>query len=194
MQKFIKISSIAASLIIDNIDTDMIIPKQFLKTITRTGLGNKLFYEMRYKNNEPQPNFILNKEPFNKAKILLSASNFGCGSSREHAPWALLDFGISCVIAESFADIFYNNCFENGILPIVLTKNHISELCAANREITVDLENKSIEYDNTVLNFEVDEFKRNCLLKGIDIIGITMEKLSEISSFEAEQKINYPWL
>ena len=173
MKKFNKITSIPAYLPIVNIDTDMIIPKQFLKTIKRTGLGKNLFFEMRYDDNGNEiNNFVLNKNPFNKSKILIAGKNFGCGSSREHAPWALLDFGITCVISSSFADIFYSNCFKNGILPIILDDEKIKELSEyANRkeEISIDLSEEKIVYGNSKINFEIDPFKKKCLLEGLDL-------------------------
>ncbi|MEY4146243.1 MAG: hypothetical protein RL327_722, partial [Pseudomonadota bacterium] len=193
MEKFTKLKSIAADLQISNIDTDMIIPKQFLKTIKRTGLGSALFYEMRYdeKGNEIK-NFILNNAPYNKAKILISGKNFGCGSSREHAPWALLDFGIRCIIAESFADIFYNNCFKNGILPIILPENQVKELSEAakkNKEIEIDLIDQKIHKgDNRPFDFEIESFRKECLLNGYDDIALTLKKDSKINSFEQRKK------
>ncbi len=194
MQPIKTITGIAAVLRINNIDTDMIIPKQFLKTITRVGLGSKLFYEMRYKNNVLQEDFVLNKPEFKNAKFLLTGDNFGCGSSREHAPWALLDYGISCIIGESFADIFYNNCFENGILPIVLSKTEIDILCSANSEITVNLESKTIIQNGNIFVFEIDDFKRNCLLNGLDTIGLILKESDKILEFESKQKQEYPWI
>ena len=178
MQKFTKLKSIPAYLPIVNIDTDMIIPKQFLKTIKRTGLGKNLFYEMRYdEQGRVIDDFILNRDPFNNSKILIAGKNFGCGSSREHAPWALLDFGITCVISSSFADIFFSNCFKNGILPIILDDEKIKELAEyANRkeEISVDLNEEKIIYGNNEVNFKVDEFKKKCLLDGLDDIALSM--------------------
>ena len=178
MQKFDKLKSIPAHLPIVNIDTDMLIPKQFLKTIKRTGLGKNLFFEMRY---DDQGNiikdFILNQEPFNKSKILIAGKNFGCGSSREHAPWALLDFGITCVISSSYADIFYNNCFKNGILPIVLDEEkikQISEYSIRKEEIEVDLNNQKITFGNNEIKFEIDSFKKKCLLEGLDEIALSL--------------------
>ncbi len=191
MQKFTNLTGITAYLAIDNVDTDMIIPKQFLKTITRTGLGSKLFYEMRYKNDNLVKDFILNQKL--DAKILLTGSNFGCGSSREHAPWALLDFGISCVIAESFADIFYNNCFENGILPIVLPKEQIAELINCS-QLTVELKAQEILFSDKKFNFEIDDFKKHRLLNGLDSIGLTMNYLNKIEEFEQRQKKEFSWL
>tara|TARA_B100000530_G_scaffold124818_1_gene78096 strand:+ start:901 stop:1506 length:606 start_codon:yes stop_codon:yes gene_type:complete len=198
MQKFISIKSIPAYLPIVNIDTDMIIPKQFLKTIKRTGLGKNLFFELRYdeKGNEIK-DFILNQEPYNSSKILISGKNFGCGSSREHAPWALLDFGITCVISSSYADIFYNNCFKNGILPIILNEENIKELSEySNRkeEISIDLREQKIIYGNNEVGFDVDPFKKKCLLEGLDDIALSLEKSDEINSFEKELKNKKPWI
>ena len=198
MQKFISIKSIPAYLPIVNIDTDMIIPKQFLKTIKRTGLGKNLFFELRYdeKGNEIK-DFILNQEPYNSSKILISGKNFGCGSSREHAPWALLDFGITCVISSSYADIFYNNCFKNGILPIILNEENIKELSEySNRkeEISIDLREQKIIYGNNEVGFDVDPFKKKCLLEGLDDIALSLEKSDEINSFENELKNKKPWI
>ena len=184
MKKFNKVESVPAYLPIVNIDTDMIIPKQFLKTIKRTGLGKSLFYEMRYdENGKIIKDFILNKEPYNKSKILLAGKNFGCGSSREHAPWALLDFGIKCVISSSFADIFYNNCFKNGILPIKISEEIVLELSDYSKrkeEIKINLEKQEISFGNKVVKFEVDEFKKKCLIDGLDDIGLSMEKVNQI--------------
>ena len=183
MKKFNKLKSIPAYLPIVNIDTDMLIPKQFLKTIKRTGLGKNLFFEMRF---DDQGNiikdFVLNQEPFNKSKILIAGKNFGCGSSREHAPWALLDFGITCVISSSYADIFYNNSFKNGILPIILNEEKIKEISQySNRreEIEIDLENQKIIYGNNEVKFEIDPFKKKCLLNGLDDIALSLEKLTK---------------
>ena len=176
----------------------MIIPKQFLKTIKRTGLGKSLFYEMRYDENGKIINdFILNKEPYNKSKILLAGKNFGCGSSREHAPWALSDFGIKCVISSSFADIFYNNCFKNGILPIKIEEQAVVELSEYSKrkeEIEIDLEKQEIKYGNKVKKFEVDSFKKKCLIEGLDDIALSLEKTSQIDNFEKNIKENSPWL
>ena len=198
MQKFTNLKSIPAYLPIVNIDTDMIIPKQFLKTIKRTGLGKNLFYEMRYDVEGKIINdFILNQSPFNESKILIAGKNFGCGSSREHAPWALLDFGITCVISSSFADIFYSNCFKNGILPIILDDEKIKELSEyANRkeEISVDLNDEKIVYGNNELKFKVDSFKKKCLLEGLDDIALSMEKISQIDNFEKKLIKDKPWL
>ena len=198
MQKFTKLKSIPAYLPIVNIDTDMIIPKQFLKTIKRTGLGKNLFYEMRYdEQGRVIDDFILNKDPFNNSKILIAGKNFGCGSSREHAPWALLDFGITCVISSSFADIFFNNCFKNGILPIILDDEKIKELAEyANRkeEISVDLNEEKIIYGNNEVNFKVDEFKKKCLLDGLDDIALSLKKSDKIENFEKNLKNQKPWI
>ena len=198
MQKFTKLKSIPAYLPIVNIDTDMIIPKQFLKTIKRTGLGKNLFYEMRYDEQGRVINdFILNKDPFNNSKILIAGKNFGCGSSREHAPWALLDFGITCVISSSFADIFFSNCFKNGILPIILDDEKIKELAEyANRkeEISVDLNKEKIIYGNNEVNFKVDEFKKKCLLDGLDDIALSLKKSDKIENFEKNLKNQKPWI
>ena len=192
MKKFSNLKSIPSYLSLQNIDTDMIIPKQFLKTIKRTGLGKSLFYEMRYdENGKTIEDFILNKEPYNKSKILLAGKNFGCGSSREHAPWALSDFGIRCVISSSFADIFYNNCFKNGILPIKINEQVISELAEYSKrkeEIEINLENQEIKYGNKISKFDVDAFKKKCLIEGLDDIALSMEKISQIDSFEKELK------
>ena len=198
MQKFISIKSVPAYLPIVNIDTDMIIPKQFLKTIKRTGLGKNLFFELRYdeKGNEIK-DFILNQKPYNSSKILISGKNFGCGSSREHAPWALLDFGITCVISSSYADIFYNNCFKNGILPIILNEENIKELSEySNRkeEISIDLREQKITYGNNEVGFDIDPFKKKCLLEGLDDIALSLEKSDKINSFEKELKNKKPWI
>ena len=198
MQKFNSLKSIPAYLPIVNIDTYMIIPKQFLKTIKRTGLGKNLFFEMRYDDNVNEINdFVLNKNPFNKSKILIAGKNFGCGSSREHAPWALLDFGITCVISSSFADIFYNNCFKNGILPVVLNDEKIKELSEyADRkeEISIDLEEEKIVYGNNKINFKIDSFKKKCLLEGLDDIALSLKKSDKIQSFENNLKDRKPWI
>ena len=188
MQKFSTLKSIPAYLPIVNIDTDMIIPKQFLKTIKRTGLGKNLFFEMRYDDNGNKiGDFILNKDPFTNSKILIAGKNFGCGSSREHAPWALLDFGITCVISSSFADIFYSNCFKNGILPIIVDEEKIKELSEyANRkeEISVDLEEEKIVYGNNEIKFKIDSFKKKCLLEGLDDIDLSIGKIKQIDAYE----------
>ena len=198
MKKFDTLESIPAYLPIINIDTDMIIPKQFLKTIKRTGLGKSLFYEMRFdENGKKNSDFILNKEPFNKSKILLAGKNFGCGSSREHAPWALSDFGIKCVISASFADIFYNNCFKNGILPIKIDDKIVIELAEySNRkeEIEISLEKQEIKYGNKVANFELDPFKKKCLMEGLDDIALSMEKISSIDDYEKKLQSTKPWV
>ena len=198
MKKFISVKSIPAYLPIVNIDTDMIIPKQFLKTIKRTGLGKNLFYEMRYDDNgKIIDSFILNKKPYNTSKILIAGNNFGCGSSREHAPWALLDFGISCVISTSFADIFYNNCFKNGILPIILENEKIKELSEySNRkeEISIDLEEEKITYGNNEISFKIDPFKKKCLMEGLDDIALSLEKSSKIKEYEDKLRSTKPWI
>ena len=198
MEKFFNLKSIPSYLSLQNIDTDMIIPKQFLKTIKRTGLGKSLFYEMRYDENGKIINdFILNKEPYNKSKILLAGKNFGCGSSREHAPWALLDFGIKCVISPSFADIFYNNCFKNGILPIKIDDKVVLELAEYSKrkeEVEINLEKQEIKYGNKVIKFEVDDFKKKCLIEGLDDIALSMEKISQIDNFEKKLIKEKPWL
>jgi len=198
MKKFNSLRSIPAYLPIANIDTDMIIPKQFLKTIKRTGLGKSLFFDMRYDDNGNEiKDFTLNREPYNKSKILLAGKNFGCGSSREHAPWSLLDFGITCVISSSYADIFYNNCFKNGILPIVLEENKIKELSEYSKrkeEIAIDLEKEKIVFGNNEIKFEIDAFKKKCLLEGLDDIALSLEKSEKIVSFETELKNKKPWI
>ena len=198
MDKFNKLNSIPSYLPLQNIDTDMIVPKQFLKTIKRTGLGKGLFYEMRYdEKGEIIEDFVLHKEPYNKSKILIAGKNFGCGSSREHAPWALLDFGIKCVISSSFADIFYNNCFKNGILPIRLDEKIILQLAEySNRkkEIEVDLEKQEVKFGNEIVKFEVDGFKKKCLLEGLDDIALSMEKINLVENFENKVKEDRPWL
>ncbi len=198
MQKFSNLKSIPSYLSLQNIDTDMIIPKQFLKTIKRTGLGKSLFYEMRYdENGKINNDFILNKKPFNKSRILLAGKNFGCGSSREHAPWALLDFGIKCVISSSFADIFYNNCFKNGILPIKIDDKIVLELGEYSKReeaIEINLEKQEITYGNKVVKFEVDAFKKKCLMEGLDDIALSMAKISQIDNFEKTLFEDKPWL
>jgi len=198
MKKFISVKSIPAYLPIVNIDTDMIIPKQFLKTIKRTGLGKNLFYEMRYDDNgKIIDSFILNKKPYNTSKILIAGNNFGCGSSREHAPWALLDFGISCVISTSYADIFYNNCFKNGILPIILDNEKIKELSEySNRkeEISIDLQEEKITYGNNEISFKIDPFKKKCLMEGLDDIALSLEKSSKIKEYEDKLRSTKPWI
>ena len=198
MQKFNKLKSIPAYLPIVNIDTDMIIPKQFLKTIKRTGLGKNLFFEMRYDDNGKEiDEFTLNKKPFNNSKILIAGKNFGCGSSREHAPWALLDFGITCVISSSYADIFYSNCFKNGILPIILDEEKIKELseyAIRKEEILVDLNEEKVVYGNNEVKFKVDSFKKKCLLEGLDDIALSLKKSDKIKIFEKNLKNKKPWI
>ena len=198
MDKFTNLKSIPVHIPLLNIDTDMIIPKQFLKTIKRTGLGKNLFYEMRYDEKENLiEDFILNKKPFNESKILLAGKNFGCGSSREHAPWALLDFGIKCIVAPSFADIFYNNCFKNGILPIVLNEKKIQELAEYSKRetsIEIKIETQEISYGNKTVKFDLDSFKKKCLIEGIDDIALSLEKITRIQNYEDKIKGNKPWL
>ena len=201
MRKFTQLTGVAAPLPMINVDTDMIIPKQHLKTIKRTGLGKALFEELRYPpDGKERPDFVLNKPAYRKAQILIAGDNFGCGSSREHAPWALLDFGITCVISTSFADIFFNNCFKNGILPIKVSKADLDKLMddanrGANAVITVDLEKQEIRGpEGGCVKFDVDPFRRHCLLNGLDDVGLTMQKQGEIDSFEAKQKAGQPWL
>ena len=201
MEKFIKLEGVAAPLPMINVDTDMIIPKQFLKTIHRTGLGMALFDEMRYnKDGSEVADFVLNKPQYRKAQILVTGDNFGCGSSREHAPWALLDFGIRCIIAPSFADIFYNNCFKNGILPIKLPQEQVDKLMddaerGANAVVSIDLEAQEIRGpDGGMITFEVDAFRRQCLLNGWDDIGLTLRDEPKISAYEAQHKAQAPWL
>jgi 3-isopropylmalate/(R)-2-methylmalate dehydratase small subunit len=200
MQKFTKLTAVAAALPMINIDTDAIIPKQFLKTIKRTGLGKHLFYELRYdEQGKEKPGFVLNKPAYRKAQILVAGENFGCGSSREHAPWALLDYGIRCVISTSFADIFYNNCFQNGILPIKVSQEDLDKLMddanrGANATITVDLEKQEIRGpDGGVVTFEMDAFRKRCLLEGLDNIGLTMQSEKDIGSYEVKAKAARPW-
>jgi 3-isopropylmalate/(R)-2-methylmalate dehydratase small subunit len=201
MEKFTSVTSIAAPLPMINVDTDMIIPKQFLKTIRRTGLGGALFFELRFDaGGAPIAGFVLDQPRYRGAKILITGENFGCGSSREHAPWALLDFGIRCLIAPSFADIFYNNCFKNGILPVVLAKPEVERLMTVcEREpgslITVDLERQMVvSPDGSELRFDIDPFRKHCLLHGLDDIGLTLQKAAAIDAFEARQKAMHPWL
>ena len=198
MQKFNTLKSIPAYLPIVNIDTDMIIPKQFLKTIKRTGLGKNLFFEMRYDDKGKEiSDFVLNKNPFNNSKILIAGKNFGCGSSREHAPWALLDFGITCVLSSSFADIFYSNCFKNGILPIILDDDKIKELseyAKRQEEISIDLNEEKIIYGNSETKFRVDSFKKKCLLEGLDDIALSLKKSDKIESFEKDLRVKKPWI
>ena len=201
MEKFTTLTAVAAPLPMINVDTDMIIPKQFLKTIKRSGLGKNLFDEMRYNaDGSENPDFVLNKPAYRNAQILVAGDNFGCGSSREHAPWAIQDFGIRCIIAPSFADIFYNNSFKNGILPIVLPQEEVDKLMddaerGANAIITVDLENQVITGpDGGEIRFEIDPFKKHCLLNGLDEIGLSLEKEAAIDSFEAKRRAATPWL
>ena len=198
MKKFNTLKSIPAYLPIVNIDTDMIIPKQFLKTIKRTGLGKNLFFEMRYDDKGKEINdFVLNQSPYNNSNILIAGKNFGCGSSREHAPWALLDFGITCVISSSYADIFYSNCFKNGILPIVLNEEKIKEIYEYSKrkeEIEIDLDNQKIIFGNNEIKFEIDSFKKKCLLEGLDDIALSLEKTDKIISFEKKLKNSKPWI
>ena len=201
MEKFTSLTGVAAPLPMINVDTDKIIPKQFLKTIKRTGLGKNLFDEMRYTpDGKEKPDFVLNRPAYRKAAILVAGANFGCGSSREHAPWALLDFGIRCVIAPSFADIFYNNCFKNGILPIKLPQSEVDKLMddaerGANAVVSIDLDKQEIRGpDGGCIRFDLDPFRKHCLLNGLDDIGLTLEKGSAIDSFEAKNKGTQPWL
>ena len=202
MDKFVKLTGVAAPLPLRNIDTDMIIPKQFLKTIKRTGLGKSLFFEMRYDNatGAEIADFVLNKPAYRNATILVTGENFGCGSSREHAPWALLDFGIRCVIAPDFADIFYNNCFQNGILPIKLPQADVDKLMddaqrGSNATVTVDLEAQEIRGpDGGVITFEIDPFRKHCLLNGLDAVGLTMQKQDAIRTYEEKAAMARPWL
>ena len=200
MEKFEKLAGVAAPMPLVNIDTDMIIPKVFLKTIKRSGLGVNLFDEMRYdREGNEKPGFVLNKTQYREAKILVAGDNFGCGSSREHAPWAIADFGIKCVVSTSFADIFYNNCFKNGILPVVLPQDQVDILMkdaekGANSIIEVDLENQTIaSSDGEIFSFEVDPFKKHCLLNGLDDIGLTMEKEDKITAYESKAAQVFPW-
>ena len=198
MKKFNILKGIPANLPMMNVDTDMIIPKQFLKTIKRTGLGKGLFFEMRYdENGKKIEKFVLNKKPYNNSSILLAGKNFGCGSSREHAPWALLDFGIKCVISPSFADIFYNNCFKNGMLPIILSEKKIEELAQYSERkesIEINLKEEEILFGNKRVTFEIDSFKKKCLLNGLDDIALSLEKSKKISSYENKLKKNKPWI
>ena len=201
MKKFTKLTGVAAPLKITNVDTDMIIPKQFLKTILRTGLGKSLFYEMRYDDKGKKvADFVLNQDAYKKAKILIAGDNFGCGSSREHAPWAILDFGIRCVISTSFADIFYNNCFKNGILPIKLPQKTVDKLMGqaergANATFTVDLKSQEITTaDGETIAFEIDAFRKHCLLNGLDDISLTLEKEASIAAYEKKAATDRPWL
>jgi 3-isopropylmalate/(R)-2-methylmalate dehydratase small subunit len=198
MKKFNILKGIPANLPMTNIDTDMIIPKQFLKTIKRTGLGKSLFFEMRYDDKGKKvKDFILNNEPYNKSSILLTGKNFGCGSSREHAPWALLDFGIKCVIGLSFADIFYNNCFKNGMLPISLNQKNIDNLIEYSerkKDIEINLQQQEIKFGNNKIEFDIDPFKKKCLLWGLDDIAISLEKSEKISFYEESIKKDRPWI
>ena len=201
MEKFEKMTAVAAPMPLINIDTDMIIPKQFLKTIKRSGLGVSAFHEMRYQmDGTENPDFILNQEAYRDANILVAGDNFGCGSSREHAPWALLDFGIRCVISTSFADIFYNNCFKNGILPIIVKEDELKLLMqdaekGSNARMIVDLENQQIETsDGEIMKFDIDQHQKHCLINGLDDIGLTMEKVKSIDKFEAKMAQNVPWV
>jgi len=198
MKKFNILKGIPASLLMINVDTDMIIPKQFLKTIKRTGLGKSLFYEIRYdENGKKIDSFVLNNKPYDSSPILITGKNFGCGSSREHAPWALLDFGIRCLIGQSFADIFYNNCFKNGMLPIILDENKIEELAeyAKRKEnIEINLSEQEIIFGNKRIKFDIDPFKKKCLLNGLDDIALSLEKSDKISSYEDIMKKNKPWV
>src|SRR5579883_481185 len=200
MEKFTSLTGVAAPLEIRNVDTDMIIPKQYLKTIKRTGLGKGLFAELRYKEDGSEnPDFVLNKPAYRNAKILVAGDNFGCGSSREHAPWALLDYGIRCVISTSFADIFYNNCFKNGILPVKVSKEDLAKLMddaerGANATITIDLPNQEIHGpDGGTVKFEIDPFRKHCLLNGLDDIGLTLEKREHITRYEEQAALARPW-
>ncbi|WP_347818078.1 3-isopropylmalate dehydratase small subunit [uncultured Planktomarina sp.] len=201
MEKFEKLTAIAAPMPLINIDTDMIIPKQFLKTIKRSGLGVNAFHEMRYDlDGNENPDFVLNNEAYKGANILVAGDNFGCGSSREHAPWALLDFGIRCVISTSFADIFYNNCFKNGILPVVVSEDELQLLMkdaekGSNARMIVDLENQQIETsDGEVISFDVDQHRKHCLMNGLDDIGLSMEKIASVDAFEAQMAQSAPWV
>tara|TARA_Y100000741_G_scaffold138047_1_gene104049 strand:+ start:60 stop:662 length:603 start_codon:yes stop_codon:yes gene_type:complete len=199
MDKFITIKSIPAPLPMINVDTDMIIPKQFLKTIKRSGLGKNLFYELRYDlQGNIKNDFVLNWDPYKTSAILIAGENFGCGSSREHAPWSLLDFGFRCIIAPSFADIFYNNCFKNGILPIHLNQEYIDQLmkeAEQKNELTINLIDQKIIFQNEqVLKFEIDQFRKKCLIEGLDDIGLTLQKKDKISHYEEELQSNYPWI
>lgn len=200
MEKFVRLTGVAAPLPVVNIDTDMIIPKDYLKTIKRTGLGTGLFAEARYKDDGSEnPDFVLNKPAYREAKILVAGDNFGCGSSREHAPWALLDFGIRCVISTSFADIFYNNCFKNGILPITVSPENLEKLMddadrGSNSTITVDLETQEIKGpDGGTIKFEIDAFRRHCMMNGLDDIGLTLEKGASINAYEKTAAVSRPW-
>jgi 3-isopropylmalate/(R)-2-methylmalate dehydratase small subunit len=199
MQKFDKLTAIAAPMPLINVDTDMIIPKQFLRTIKRTGLGKNLFNDMRYdEQGNELPDFVLNKPAYRNAKILVAGENFGCGSSREHAPWALLDFGIRCVIASSYADIFYNNCFKNGILPVILPQADVDIIMKRAEDfpseaITIDLENQRVTAGNHVVSFDIDPFRKHCLVGGLDDIGLTLQNEKEINTYEQDNQTNKPW-
>ena len=198
MEKFTKIKSIPAYIPLMNIDTDKIIPKQFLKTIKRSGLGKSLFYEMRFdEKGNPIKGFILDNEPFKSSKILITGKNFGCGSSREHAPWALLDFGIKVIISESFADIFYNNCFKNGILPVIVSEdivNELKEYSSRKESIEVKLQEQEVVYGNKSFKFKLDSFKKKCLLEGLDDIALSLKKVEKINNFESKISQSKPWL
>jgi 3-isopropylmalate/(R)-2-methylmalate dehydratase small subunit len=201
MDKFTTLTAVAAPLPIVNVDTDMIIPKQYLKTIERTGLGRGLFSEMRYRDDGSEnPDFVLNKRAYRNAKILVAGDNFGCGSSREHAPWALKDFGITCVISTSFADIFYNNCFQNGVLPVVLSAHDVGALMQAivktpGYQLTIDLDRQSVHTPSgTTYHFDIDPFRKNCLYRGLDSIGLTLQHDAAIAAYEAQRLIEAPWL
>ena len=198
MKKFNTLKSVPANLPMINVDTDMIIPKQFLKTVKRTGLGKSLFFEMRYdENGNKIESFILNNKPYDNSSILITGKNFGCGSSREHAPWALLDFGIKCVIAQSFADIFYNNCFKNGMLPIILNENEIEELAEYSKRkenIEINLNEQDISFGNKKIKFDIDPFKKKCLLNGLDDIALSLKQSDKISLYEEKMKKNKPWI
>jgi 3-isopropylmalate/(R)-2-methylmalate dehydratase small subunit len=200
MDKFTSLTATAAPLDLMNIDTDMIIPKQFLKTIKRTGLGIHAFDELRYnEDGSKKPDFVLNQEPYNKAQILITKDNFGCGSSREHAPWALLDFGLRCIIAPSYADIFYNNCFKNGILPIQTSAENVDQLMDAvkmnkSAQVSVDLDSQTVKAGNISFEFDIDGFRKHCLLNGLDDIGLTLEKNKALTAFEDSYKAAHPWV
>ena len=198
MEKFNILKGVPANLPMINVDTDMIIPKQFLKTLKRSGLGESLFFEMRYdEQGKKKDNFVLNKEPYNKSSILLTGKNFGCGSSREHAPWALLDFGIKCIIGPSFADIFYNNCFKNSMLPIVLSQNNLEEIVEYSKRkeiVEINLTKQEIKFGNKIINFKIDPFKKECLLNGLDDISLSLEKSEKISSYEENLSKTKPWI
>ena len=198
MEKFNILKGVPVNLPMINVDTDMIIPKQFLKTIKRTGLGKSLFFDMRYdETGKENKEFVLNKKPYKNSSILLAGKNFGCGSSREHAPWALLDFGIKCIIGPSFADIFYNNCFKNGMLPIVLSQNNLEEIIEYSKRkemVEINLTKQEIKFENKTINFEIDPYKKECLLNGLDDISLSLEKSEKISSYEENLKKIRPWV